>query len=144
MMPDKMGPAISKPIQSQFTFRFVGQACCQVFFFVTAASVSSALQLLPLNAGTLTSETTDSSAASPSKSSNATTTGAVPIPDKGSQLVNVKDYGAAGDGVTNDTDAFIKALTACAVGGGTCLVPEGTYLISASGISTGRHRSSVL
>jgi parallel beta-helix repeat protein len=67
-----------------------------------------------------------------------------PIPDKGGQVVNVKTYGAVGDGVTNDTAAFNKALAACAVGGGTCLVPEGTYLISASGISTGRHRPSVL
>ncbi|PYK08155.1 MAG: hypothetical protein DME65_14585, partial [Verrucomicrobia bacterium] len=55
----------------------------------------------------------------------------------GSQTVNVKEYGAVGDGATNDTAAFIKALAACAVKGGTCLVPEGTYLISASGISTG-------
>ena len=67
-----------------------------------------------------------------------------PIPDKGGQVVNVKTYGAVGDGVTNDTAAFNKALAACAVSGGTCLVPEGTYLISASGISTGRHKPSVL
>jgi len=62
----------------------------------------------------------------------------------GSQTVNVKEYGAVGDGATNDTAAFIKALAACAVKGGTCVVPEGTYLISASGISTGRHKPSVL
>jgi len=60
------------------------------------------------------------------------------------QAVSVKAYGAVGDGVTNDTAAFIKALAACAVKGGTCLVPEGTYLISASGISTRPHKPSVL
>jgi hypothetical protein len=49
-----------------------------------------------------------------------------------------------GDGVTNDTAAFIKALAACGVNGGTCFVPEGTYLISPSGISTTPHRPSVL
>ena len=110
------------------------------------ASVSFALQLLPLIGGTPTSETTDSSAAKSSNSSNATTTGAVTVPirDKGDQVVNVKAYGAMGDGVTNDTAAFIEALAACAVSGGTCLVPEGTYLISRSGISTGRHTPSVL
>ena len=59
-------------------------------------------------------------------------------------VVNVKAYGALGDGVTNDTAAFNKALAACAVNGGTCLVPEGTYLISASGISTTPHKPSVL
>ena len=53
-------------------------------------------------------------------------------PDKGDQ-VNVKTYGAVGDGVTNDTAAFNAALTALATaGGGRCLVPKGTYLISAT------------
>jgi len=114
--------------------------------FVTATCVSFCLQLLSLNGDTVTSETTESPATSASNSSNATTAGAdtVPIPDKGGQPVNVKEYGAVGDGVTNDTAAFIKALAICATGGGTCLVPEGTYLISPSGISTGRHKASVV
>jgi hypothetical protein len=133
-------------MSSKLTSRFVRKGRRLPFFFVTAASVLFALQLLPLNGGTLTSGTTESSAANTSNSSNATTTGAVtaPTPDKGGQLVNVKDYGAVGDGVTNDTAAFNKALAACAVNGGTCLVPEGTYLISASGISMGARRPSVL
>jgi parallel beta-helix repeat protein len=145
-MPHKMAPAISKNIQTQFTLRFVGQGCRRLLFFVTAASVSFGLQF-PLSGDTLTSETTESPpAASASNSSDTTTTGAVagPIADKGDQLVNVKEYGAVGDGVTNDTAAFIKALAMCAVGGGTCLVPEGTYLISPSGISTGGHKASVV
>jgi Pectate lyase superfamily protein/Right handed beta helix region len=135
-----------KYVTSELISRFVRQGCRLPFFFVTAASVSFALQLLPLNGGTLTSGTTDSTAASISNSSNATTTdaAAVRIRDKGGQVVNVKEYGAVGNGVTNDTAAFIKALEVCAVDGGTCLVPEGTYLISPSGISTGRHRPSVL
>jgi parallel beta-helix repeat protein len=58
-------------------------------------------------------------------------------------VVNVKEYGAVGDGITNDTASFIKALAICAAGGGTCLVPEGKYLISPSGISTGGHKASV-
>jgi Pectate lyase superfamily protein len=133
-------------MSSKLTSRFVRKRRRLPFFFVTAASVLFALQLLPLNGGTLTSGTTESSAASTSDSSNATTTDAVTasIPDKGGQLVNVKDYGAVGDGVTNDTAAFNKALAACAVNRGTCLVPEGTYLISASGISMGARRPSVL
>jgi hypothetical protein len=66
-----------------------------------------------------------------------TTTGAItgPIPDKGGEVVNVKTFGAVGDGVTNDTATFNAALTALS-GGGTCLVPKGTYLISASGITS--------
>jgi parallel beta-helix repeat protein len=67
-----------------------------------------------------------------------------PSPDNSGQ-VNVKTFGAVGDGVTNDTAAFTAALKSVAeAGGGTCLVPKGTYLISASGISTGRHKPSVL
>jgi parallel beta-helix repeat protein len=145
-MSHKMAPSISKSIQSQFTFRFVGQRCRLLFLFVTAACVSFGLQLLPVNGDTVASETTEYPAASASNSSDATTTGAVivPIPDKGGRPVNVKEYGAVGDGVTNDTAAFIKALAICAAGGGTCLVPEGTYLISPSGISTGGHKASVV
>ena len=145
-MPYKMAPAISKSIQSQFTFRCMGQRYRLLFLFVTVACVSLGLQLGDLNSEPVTSETTASPAASASNSSDATTTGAatVPIPAKGNQPVNVKEYGAVGDGVTNDTAAFIKALAICAAGGGTCLVPEGTYLISPSGISTGGHKASVV
>ena len=68
-----------------------------------------------------------------------------PVAPDASGQVNVKTFGAVGDGVANDTAAFAAALKSVAeAGGGTCLVPEGTYLISASGISTGGHRPSVL
>jgi Pectate lyase superfamily protein/Right handed beta helix region len=61
---------------------------------------------------------------------------AAPSTSKGGQTVNVKAYGAVGDGVTNDTVAFKEALRVMAeAGGGTCLVPKGTYIISASGIT---------
>ena len=73
---------------------------------------------------------------------SSTATSGSQAPENG--RFNVKEYGAVGDGVTNDTEAFNKALAACAVAGGTCYVPEGKYLISASGISTAPHRASVL
>jgi hypothetical protein len=43
---------------------------------------------------------------------------------KGSQIVNVKDYGAKGDGVTDDTAAITAALAA----GGITLFPSGTFI----------------
>jgi polygalacturonase len=44
--------------------------------------------------------------------------------------LNVRDFGAVGDGTNKDTAAFQKALDACAVaGGGEVLVPAGHYLI---------------
>lgn len=46
---------------------------------------------------------------------------------------NVLDYGAVGDGVTNDTTAIQAALTAAT--GGNLFIPPGTYLISGSGIT---------
>lgn len=47
--------------------------------------------------------------------------------------VNVKNFGAVGDGVTNDTGAFRAAITALAlVGGGTVYVPAGYYRLESS------------
>lgn len=46
-------------------------------------------------------------------------------------VVSVKDFGAVGDGVTDDRAAFQAAVTAViAAGRGTVYVPEGTYLIN--------------
>ena len=44
--------------------------------------------------------------------------------------VSVKDFGAAGDGVEDDTGAFADAMAAVAKSGGTVKVPVGNYLIS--------------
>lgn len=45
---------------------------------------------------------------------------------------NVVDYGATGDGVTDDTDAINDAIIAAnAAGGGTVWFPEGVYMIDA-------------
>ena len=41
---------------------------------------------------------------------------------------NVKDFGSVGDGLSNDTEAFQKALQS--VSNGAILVPEGTYKIT--------------
>jgi hypothetical protein len=114
-----------KMVARELTSRLLDRARCLLFFFVAVMSVLFALQFNThaQNANERTLEGT---------------------PGKGNQVVNVKAYGAVGDGITNDTAAFNKALAACAVDGGICLVPEGTYLISASGISTGRHKPSVL
>ncbi|WP_281755350.1 glycoside hydrolase family 28 protein [Neptunitalea chrysea] len=44
-------------------------------------------------------------------------------------LFNVTKFGAIADGITKNTEAFNKAITACsASGGGTVLVPEGVYV----------------
>ncbi len=44
--------------------------------------------------------------------------------------VSVKDFGAKGDGVTDDTRALVNAFQTVANTGGTVLIPDGVYKIS--------------
>jgi polygalacturonase len=45
------------------------------------------------------------------------------------KTVNIKDFGAVGDGQTLNTDAINKAISSCsASGGGTVLIPAGLWL----------------
>jgi hypothetical protein len=45
-------------------------------------------------------------------------------------IVNIKDYGAVGDGVTDDTQAIQDTIDAAPQNGATIVVPPGVYLIS--------------
>jgi Pectate lyase superfamily protein len=116
---------------SKLTSRFVGQARRLPFFLVAAASVALALRLQIAYAQNAREQLTlDTKAHAAQSSITDATTG--PILDKGGQVVNVKTFGAVGDGVTDDTAAFNGALASLTTAaGGRCLVPQGTYLISA-------------
>jgi len=55
--------------------------------------------------------------------------GAAPVADPKANAQNVRDFGAAGDAVTDDTAAFQRALDAVShAGGGTVYTPPGRYL----------------
>jgi hypothetical protein len=54
------------------------------------------------------------------------------VQDRAADVANVKDFGAKGDGVTNDTAAIQAALNAVPAAGGTVFFPPGTYLVSQS------------
>lgn len=52
------------------------------------------------------------------------------IQDKLRETVSVKDFGAVGDGVTNDTAAFAAAAARIQLlGGGKIVIPAGTYIV---------------
>lgn len=55
----------------------------------------------------------------------------LPSRQRGSTVRNVRNYGAAGDGVNDDTAAFQAAINSLPSSGGTVEVPAGTYRIDA-------------
>lgn len=64
----------------------------------------------------------------------ATGAGAVArtVADKLGEIVSVKDFGAKGDGVTDDTAAVVAAVAWCISAGRTLWVPAGVYVISST------------
>lgn len=56
-------------------------------------------------------------------------TAARTLRDRFADIVNVKDYGAVGNGTTDDTTAVQAAINAAVLAGGHVFVPAGTYII---------------
>ena len=67
-------------------------------------------------------------AATASKADIATTA-SYALSSKTNFVYNVKDYGAVGNGSTNDTSAFNAAIAAIPSTGGTLYIPAGTYIV---------------
>lgn len=49
-----------------------------------------------------------------------------------STIFNIRDDGAVGDGITDDTRSILKTISKCMVGGGVLYIPTGTYVIRSS------------
>lgn len=58
--------------------------------------------------------------------------------DKLRDIVSVKDFGALGDGVTNDAPAIQNALNYTIANGKALYFPEGTYIITGVGLTNSR------
>lgn len=64
----------------------------------------------------------------PTATARATVAGGTPPP--AGAVLDVRQYGAAGDGKADDTAAIQAAIDAAPAGGGTILFPPGTYLVA--------------
>ncbi|CAF2101191.1 unnamed protein product [Rotaria magnacalcarata] len=49
-----------------------------------------------------------------------------------STTFNIRDYGAVGDGQTDDTNAIVKAIAKCMEGGGVLYIPTGQFVVRSS------------
>src|SRR5437868_7588468 len=49
------------------------------------------------------------------------------LEERFADVANIKDFGATGDGRTNDTDAIRAAYDSLGANGGTIVFPAGTY-----------------
>lgn len=54
------------------------------------------------------------------------------VSSSSNNYINVKDYGATGNGVTNDTETVLKALDIAKQGDGVLYFPNGTYMVDRS------------
>jgi hypothetical protein len=62
----------------------------------------------------------------------------ITITGEPADYLNVKKYGAVGDGVTNDSTAIQSAITAAQAANKSLFFPDGVYVISSLGTQSGR------
>lgn len=98
----------------------------QRFRFRTAATVLALPALLAFTG-------VGAAFAQPSKTLDDAKTASISVPAPGSEfVVNVKAFGAVGDGKTDETKAFQAALDSLGQNGGTVVVPPGQYRFEGS------------
>ncbi len=87
---------------------------------------SCAVGLLLMAAGMLNAQVIPAARDFSSGWRHAGYTGAIPEP---ARIVNVRDYGAQGNGIANDAPAITAAKTALGAAGGVIYFPAGTYAV---------------
>ena len=104
----------------------------------TSPTIATPSLTSPAMTGTPTAPT-----ASAGTNTTQVATTAFVLANSGSKLVvNVKDFGATGDGTTNDTSAINTCITNNS--GKTIYFPAGTYVISGSGILAASNSISIV
>jgi hypothetical protein len=98
---------------------------------VTAAPTTTTTTTEPPTTTTTTSSTTTTVPAPTTTTTVAPATTTTTV--LGSQMLNVRDYGAKGDGMTDDRDALQACVNAAAAAGKGVYVPAGTYRMLTSG-----------
>lgn len=66
------------------------------------------------------------------------------IASKLGDIINVKDFGAAGDGTTNDTTSISNAIAALPSAGGNLFFPSGVYMVDPDALTLGDGTNSTL
>lgn len=94
-----------------------------------ASSPGSPSDVLPVVQGGATKKAAVSSLGFEASGTSATTR---TIQNKLRDVVSVKDFGAVGNGVADDTSAIQAAITSLSATGGSVYFPKGEYLVSAS------------
>jgi hypothetical protein len=105
---------------------------------VTSSTTVSAAMIPVVQAATLASAR---AAMGPWGDALVTSTGSSTARDlakRFSETINVKDYGAVGDGVANDASAVNSAIAAAKSAAKTVYFPPGTYLVSGIASQSGR------
>jgi polygalacturonase len=98
-------------------------------FLKRAAQGAAAVSVIP---GLSIAQQTRKPVAAPAPAKHSAATSASKPPAKPMLSLNVRDFGATGDGTTKDTGAIQQALDRCGVlGGGEVVVPAGTYSTAA-------------
>jgi hypothetical protein len=66
------------------------------------------------------------------------------VEEKLQETISVKDFGAVGNGTTNDYTAFQNAVAAIPAAGGILLIPAGTYYLGNTGILISRSNITIV
>lgn len=128
------GAAVAMTRPNDYSSASTTKAYRDIEIAIREGSVNGGTVWRLTTSGTITIDTTTTAwttvAISLRSAVAAGTTASRTLATRFAQSFNVKDFGALGDGVTDDVVAIQAAVTAAQVAGGTVYFPLGSYLVS--------------